>query len=131
MEQANDVLRISRTWATEFTATANKLLSISVPPSSKIMDDVLNQVFPLSIKQTDRQQKNRDNIIALVKAVYMNENNAKNYGFNAWSTVNAIGEYLDHYRDATVKERAIASMDSNSWVTRSKLRAQDYLLSRA
>jgi hypothetical protein len=95
------------------------------------MDDVLNQVFPLSIKQTDRQQKNRDNIIALVKAVYMNENNAKNYGFNAWSTVNAIGEYLDHYRDATVKERAIASMDSNSWVTRSKLRAQDYLLSRA
>jgi hypothetical protein len=61
----------------------------------------------------------------------MNENNAKNYGFNAWSTVNAIGEYLDHYRDATVKERAIASMDSNSWVTRSKLRAQDYLLSRA
>lgn len=131
IEQANDVLRISRAWATEFTELANRLLDVKVPASSRIMDDVLNHVFPESAQQTDRQRKNRDNVLALVKAVYLNENNAKNYGMNGWSTVNAIGEYLDHYRDAAVYDRALASMDANSWVTRAKLRAQEYLLSRA
>jgi len=129
IEQANDVLRISRAWATQFTETANLLLSTKVTP--KVMDEVLDVVFPIASQPTERQQKNRDNVIAIVKAVYLNENNAKNYGANGWSTVNAIGEYLDHYREAAVRERAIASMDSNSWVTRAKLRAQDYLLSRA
>lgn len=130
IEQANDVLRISRAWANEFSELANRLLSVKVPPSSRIMDEVLDHVFPEGAQQTDRQRKNRDNVLALVKAVYMNENNAKNYGANGWSTVNAIGEYLDHYREAAVYDRALASMDANSWVTRAKLRAQDYLLSR-
>jgi len=131
IEQANDVLRISNTWASQFTATANKLLSVPVAPSSRLMDNVLKEVFPESATQTERQRRNRDNVVSLVKAVYLNENNAKNYGYNGWSTVNAIGEYLDHYREASVHERAIASMDTNSWVTRAKLRAQDYLLSQA
>jgi len=41
---------------------------------------------------------------------------------------NAIGEYLDHHRDAEPSDRAIASMDDNSWVTRTKLSAQDAVL---
>ena len=64
-----------------------------------------------------------------MRAIYDNENNAKGYGYNAWSAFNAVGEYLDHYRDANSYERAIASMDTNSWVSRAKLKAQDYLLS--
>jgi hypothetical protein len=96
---------------------------------SKVLDGVISEVFPLEKNATERQQKNRDNVIGLVKAIYNNENNAKNYGYNGWSMVNAIGEYLDHYRGASVHDRAVASMDSNSWVTRAKLKAQDYLLS--
>ena len=131
IEQANDVLRISKAWATQFTETANKLLSVPVAPSSRTMDNVLNEVFPEQVRPTERQRKNRDNVISLVKAVYLNDNNAGGYGYNGWATLNAIGEYLDHYRDASSNERALASMDSNSWVTRAKLRAQDYLLSQA
>lgn len=130
IEEANNVLEISNEWAKTFTETAERLLSTSVPLSSKILTDTLDEVFPLEKSATDRQKKNRDNVLSLVRAVYDNDNNAKGYGYNGWSLVNAIGEYLDHYREATLTERALASMDNNSWVTRAKVKAQDYLLSK-
>jgi phage/plasmid-like protein (TIGR03299 family) len=129
IEEANSVLEISNEWAKAFTANAERLLSTNVAPGSKILNDTLNAVFPLESGATERQKRNRDNVLSLVRAVYDNDNNAKGYGYNGWSLVNAIGEYLDHYRDATVTERALASMDNNSWVTRSKMKAQDFLLS--
>lgn len=129
MEQANEVLNISSAWAREFSRTAERLLSINVPASSSIMDKTLDAVFPLAKDATERQKKNREEVVALIRAVYANDNNAKNYGYNGWSLVNAVGEYLDHYRDATQTERALASMSNNSWVTRAKIKTQDYLLS--
>lgn len=129
MEQANEVLNISNEWARNFTSAAEQLLSISIPSNSGLIDKVMDEVFPLSKDATERQTKNRDSVVSLVRAIYGNDNNAKNYGYNGWSLVNAVGEYLDHYRDASQTERALASMDSNSWVTRSKIKAQDYLLS--
>jgi len=129
IEEANNVLEISNEWATRFAKTAEKLLSVRVPLGSKILTDTLDAVFPLESGATDRQKRNRDSVLSLVRAVYDNDNNAKGYGYNGWSLVNAVGEYLDHYRDATVTERALASMDNNSWVTRSKIKAQDFLLS--
>jgi phage/plasmid-like protein (TIGR03299 family) len=129
MEQANEVLNISNEWARNFTKAAEQLLSVKIPLSSSIIDKVMDEVFPIARDATERQTKNRDNVVSLVRAIYVNDNNAKNYGFNGWSLVNAVGEYLDHYRDASRDDRAIASMDSNSWVTRAKIKAQDYLLS--
>lgn len=131
IEHANEVLNISNEWALQFSRTAETLLSISVPRSGKIIDSTLDAVFPLQTGATERQTKNRDTVVSIVKAIYDNDNNAKNYGYNAWSLVNAVGEYLDHYRDASPRDRAIASMDNNSWVSRTKLRAQEYLLSVA
>lgn len=129
MEQANEVLNISNEWARNFTTAAEKLLSVKIPLGSSTIDKVMDEVFPISRDATERQAKNRDSVVSLVRAIYVNDNNAKNYGFNGWSLVNAVGEYLDHYRDASKNDRAIASMDSNSWVTRAKIKAQDYLLS--
>ena len=129
IEHANEVLNISNAWAKEFSQAAEKLLSISIPASSQILDRTLATVFPIAKDATDRQSKNRDEVVTLVRAIYSNDNNAKNYGYNGWSLVNAIGEYLDHYRDATLTERALASMAANSWVSRAKLKTQDYLLS--
>ena len=129
IEQANEVLNISNEWARRFSMNAERLLSISVPPSSKIIDNVLDDAFPLDKDATERQKKNRDSVLSLVRAIYSNENNAKNYGYNGWSLVNAVGEYLDHYRDASTYDRAIASMDSNSLVTITKVKAQYYMLS--
>lgn len=129
IEEANSVLEISSEWAKQFTLTAEKLLGVNVPPASRILTETLDAVFPLESGATDRQKRNHEKVVALVRAVYDNDNNAKGYGYNGWSLVNAIGEYLDHYREASVTERALASMDNNSWVTRAKLKAQDYLLS--
>lgn len=128
IEQANEVLNISSEWARNFSRTAEQLLAVSVPSSSQIIDKTLDAVFPLAKDATERQQKNRENVVSMVRAIYENDNNAKNYGHNGWSLVNAIGEYLDHYRDATLTERALASMSANSWVSRTKIKAQEYLL---
>lgn len=129
IERANEVLNISNEWARQFSLAAERLLSIDIPRSSKMIDNALETVFPIQKGATERQEKNRDNVVSMVRAIYDNENNAKNYGYNGWSFVNAVGEYLDHYRDASARDRAVASMDNNSWVSRTKLRAQEYLLS--
>lgn len=129
VERAQEVLEFSTEWAKNFTSIAEKMLSTPIEKSSQRLTKVLDAVFPLESGATDRQKKNRENIVSLVRGIYENDSNAKGYGYNAWSTYNAVGEYLDHYRDASAHERAIASMDSNSWVTRTKLRTQDYLLS--
>lgn len=129
IEQAQRVLEFSTEWADNFKKSAEKLLATPIPRSSSLFDKIMNTAFPLPEDATDRQKKNRDDVIGVVKSVYDNDNNAKNYGYNGWSVYNAIGEYLDHYRDGTVKERAIASMDNNSWVTRTKVKVEHHLLS--
>jgi len=129
-EKASIVLDISSDWAKNFSRMAEQLLSVNVPSSSRVLDETLNVAFPLEKDATERQKKNRENVVSLVRGIYENNNNAAKYGHNGWSAYNAIGEYLDHYRDATLTERAMASMNSNSWVSRTKLNVQDYLLSQ-
>lgn len=67
----------------------------------------------------------------LVRAVYESEKNSAGYGHNGWSIYNAVGEYLDHHRDAEPRERALASLDDNSWVSRAKQAAEMAVLSLA
>ena len=129
IERAQEVLEFTTEWAKNFKIMAEKMLATPISKSSVKLSGLLDFVFPKETQATDRQQKNREDILSIVRAIYDNENNAKGYGYNGWSAFNAIGEYLDHYRDANAYERAIASMDTNSWVSRSKLKAQEYLLS--
>lgn len=131
IEDAAEVIKLSTMWATGFETIAKQLLSVSVPAGSQQLDKVINGVFPHKKDETDRQKKNIDDIHLLVRSLYVNDRNAGGYGFNGWSAYNAIGEYLDHYRDAKPTERAIASMDNNSWVTRKKSEAQSIILALA
>ena len=105
------------------------MLSIPVPASGMSIDKVLNKVFPAKTGETERQRNNREEVNALVRGIYGNERNAKNYGYNGWSMYNSVVEYLDHWRKGTPQERAMASMDDNSWVTRTKLLTQNAVLS--
>jgi phage/plasmid-like protein (TIGR03299 family) len=131
IEDATEVLKLSTVWASNFNIVATQLLSVPILAGSSQLDKVVNTVFPHRKDETDRQKKNIDDIHLMVRGLYVNDKNAGGYGFNGWSAYNAIGEYLDHYRDAKAYERAVASMDINSWVTRKKVEAQQTILALA
>lgn len=128
LEDAQEVLKIAVVWAHEFSHVAQSLLAIDVPRVSRRLDEIINGVFPHRKDETDRQRKNIDEIQQLVRGIYDNPRNAGGYGYNGWSAYNAVVEYLDHYRDAKPDDRAVASMDNNSWVTRKKIEAQNLIL---
>lgn len=129
IQDANEALRISTEWAKSFQSMAERMLTIPVPLGSNSLDRVIDTVFVPKKDETDRQRKNRDEINQLVRGLYTNERNGKNYGYNGWSIYNSIVEYLDHYRDDDKVAMAQASMDDNSWVTRKKIEAQHAVLS--
>lgn len=131
IEHAQEVLNFSTAWADEFRITAERMLSIPVPESSARFDSIINTVFPKRKDETERQQKNREDIVSLVRGLYPSTKNGGGYGFNGWAAYNTIAEYLDHYRDAKPSERAQSSMDPNSWVTKKKQEAQNAVLSLA
>lgn len=129
IEHAQEVLNISTEWADEFRITAERMLAIPIPESSKRIDTVLNTVFPKKKDESDRQTANREEIISIVRGLYPSDKNGAGYGFNGWSLYNTIAEYFDHYRDAKPDDRAQSSMDPNSWVTKKKFEAQATILS--
>ena len=127
MEEARTILGLSIEWARAFTDSANELLKVDMNPVK--IDKVLQNAFPIKADETERQKNNRDQIWSFVKGLYVNSNNAGGYGNNGWSMLNAVGEYLDHYRDGNAIDRANASMDSYSWVTKMKKQSESYILS--
>lgn len=129
MEEAQQVLKISTEWAKSFNEAANKMLGITMHPASKKFSEYMDAMYPEKPTETPRQTKNRENVVASIRALYENERNAGGYGYNAWSAYNALVEYLDHYREVDASERAIASMTTHSLVTQKKIKAQDFLLS--
>lgn len=131
IEDATKVIQLSGLWAKDFVFMAERMLQIPVPAGSSQLDKIINQVFPHRKDETERQRKNIDDIHLMVRGLYVNDKNAAGYGFNGWAAYNAVGEYLDHYRDAKPAERAIASMDYNSWVSRKKAETQSVILSLA
>lgn len=129
LKTAQEALHMSTEWATAFKNEAERMLAIPVPQGSQKIDKVLNTVFPISKDETDRQRRNREEINGMIRVLLNNERNAGGVGYNGWAVYNTIVEYLDHHRRGTVDERALATMDENSWVTRAKVTAQKAVLS--
>ena len=129
IQDAQEALHISTEWARSFKETAEKMLAIPVPLGSASIDKVVNAVFPAQAQETDRQRQNRMNINGVIRSLYTNERNGKNYGFNGWSIYNSIVEYLDHYQDGDKTIIASSIMDDHSKITRKKLDAQRAVLS--
>ena len=129
LNEAKSVLELSTEWAEEFQRAAELMLSINVPDKSRNLDKIINTVFPTQKGETDRQKTNREEIISIVRGLYPSAKNAGGYGYNGWAAYNTIAEYFDHYRDAKPEERAMSSMDPNSWVTKKKHEAQSAILS--
>jgi phage/plasmid-like protein (TIGR03299 family) len=129
IEDARNVLKLSSTWGREFSIEAERMLGIPVPMGSKKLDDVINTVFPQAAKETERQRKTRDSIHETIRSIYINDRNAAKFGFNAWSTYNAVVEYLDFYRSVDNVSSAVASMDDTSAITQKKLLAHRVVIS--
>lgn len=127
MEEARTILGLSVEWSREFSKTAEKLLAIDM--TDKSVDIILKKVFPMKPDESERQKKNREEVWGVVKGLYVNKNNAGGYGKNGWSMLNAVGEYLDHYRDADANDKASASMSVYSWVTKTKRETERHILS--
>jgi phage/plasmid-like protein (TIGR03299 family) len=128
MDDAQKVLEISTEWAKQFKIMAESMLTIPVPAGSGRIDRVLNNIFPEKTGESDRQRTNRMEINALIRGLYGNDRNAGGFGENGWSLYNSVVEYLDHYRDAKPDERALTSMDENSWVSKMKMQTQAAVL---
>lgn len=131
LKTAQEALHMSTEWAKAFKENAEQMLSISVPQSSANVDRVINAVFPIAKDETDRQRRNREQINGTIRSIYSSPKNAGGFGFNGWSIYNSVVEFLDHHRNASVEDRANATIDENSWVTRAKLTAQKAVLALA
>jgi hypothetical protein len=110
-----------------FASTANKLLA--TPMNSVKVDKVVQKTFAMEKDETQRQKNDHEEIWSMVKGLYVNSNNAGGYGQNGWSMYNAVGEYLDHYRDGNATDRANAYMSIYPWVTKTKKETEQYILS--
>jgi phage/plasmid-like protein (TIGR03299 family) len=127
LEEAEKILGFQRIWTQVLLQEAERLLRVGFTEDR--FEKVLNSVFPYPKNPTERQKKNTDEQRVVVRSIFANERNAANYGRNGWTMLQAIGEYLDHHRDAKPEDRALASMQENSWVWKKKLIAQKAILS--
>lgn len=129
LAEAQTVLRISTQWADAFKDEAEKMLTIDVPQNSGKIDRVLDVIWPSADADTDRKERNREEIVTDVRVRFANNRNAGLVGFNGWGLYNAITEHLDHGRKGKAEVRAQASMDSTSLVSQKKVLAANAILS--
>jgi phage/plasmid-like protein (TIGR03299 family) len=129
IEDARTVLHLSTAWSEAFTTEATSLLRMNAHPGTGVVDRVLYGLYPEKPGESDRQRRRREGVHSIIRGIYETEKNAGKFGYNGWALLNAIGEYLDHYRESTPHERAAASMDETSHATRKKLEAHQLLLS--
>ena len=131
LNTAQEALQISTEWAKSFKIMAEQMLAIPVPQVSQRIDKVLNTVFPIKATETDPQRRNRQEITGTIRALYFSQKNAGGYGFNGWSIYNSVVEYLDHHRKGDSNDRALATIEENSWVNKAKITAQQAVLQLA
>ena len=128
LNTAQEALQISTEWAKNFKIMAESMLAIPVPQASQRVDKVINTVFPIKATESDTQRRNREEITGTIRALYSSQKNAGGYGFNGWSIYNSVVEYLDHHRRGDASDRALATIEENSWVNKAKITAQHAVL---
>jgi phage/plasmid-like protein (TIGR03299 family) len=126
IEEARAVLNMSLNWAEAFKKTAEALLGVKMTP--KRIDSVLQRAFPTDNSESTKQKNNRERTWQSIKEIYKNSNNSATFGDNGWSMLNSVGEYLDHYREGAEADLAIASMNVHSWVSKTKLLTEEFIL---
>lgn len=127
IEAARAALNVTVAWRESFVQMAQEMDAIKVTQAD--VDRVFLEIFPIDVATaTDRVRENSDALRAQIKGLFASDKNAGVYGSTGWSLYNTFVEYFDHYRDGTPTERALTSMNEDSWVGKSKVRTQQAVL---
>lgn len=130
-EEARKVLRFSMEWAEAFGKMAMEMMAIDVPVGSYKVDKVLDALWPKNPDATDRQNDNREEVVSMVRSMFVGPKNIGKVGANGWALYNAVVEYADHGRGGTPNDRARTSMDETSVWTALKVKAQHAVMALA
>lgn len=112
--QARIALGLANEWTTEYLRTAEQLLR--VPVTTGIFNKVVQSIWPKDEGLTDRQRKLRLTFEHTMESLFEGERAAGSAGFNGHAAVQAIGEFMDHRRNAggnADEARARASLGLN------------------
>lgn len=124
--EARHVLGVSVGWAEKFTAAAEKLNA--TPGGHGLLERTINHVWPKDAADTDRKLANWEERFNQIVALYNGPTNAGGFGHTAWTALNAVGEYVDHFRCADADKMALAAINDGSVATAVKDRAEKFLL---
>lgn len=126
MQEARKVLGVSVGWAEKFTAAAEKLNA--TPGGHGLLERTVNHVWSKAEADTDRKLATWDDRFNQIVRLYDGPTNAGAFGHTAWTALNAIGEYVDHFRCNNPQAMALASINDGSVTTKVKDRAERFLL---
>lgn len=118
------VLGMSSGWQKAFTQEANKLNDIRVMPNSRVVDAVLNDIWPERNANTRNKRATREVAVAEVKSGLLHGTHS------AWGLLSSVGHYLDHGRAVTEMVSAQQAMEVSNLIYRTKIKAHKSILNR-
>lgn len=109
-----------------FVRQAEKLLA--QPASFDTVRSVTKRLWQTDPSQSKRAETIFDNRMAALERLWLSDTNSGGFGANKWSAWNTITEYLDHARNGSDIQRAMASMSIDGFVADKKDKAAKMLL---
>lgn len=124
----SDGMEVARQWSDLSRRTkqiAERMIRINVN-NNDVVATAARSI--LSRGGGEKSKKHLDATVESIVNLYASNRNSAKYGTNGWSLYNSVVEYLDHEREADVRDRAETTMDSTSWVSKKKLATAEYVL---
>lgn len=117
MKEAEETLLRTQAYMKSLSDQASTLQAIKVGP--KLIEEFLEQVFPVSKLASDRQIANNDLVKQLVLDIYSSKPDLQNFKGTGWGIYNALADYESHSMPLrstrTFKEKRFSNfIDGNS-----------------
>ena len=117
MKEAEETLLRTRAYMDGLAVQAETLQAVKVSP--RLIEEFLEQVFPVGKLASDRQMANNEMVKNLVLDIYANKPDLQNFRGTGWGIYNALADYETHCdplrSTQTFKEKRFVSfVDGNS-----------------
>lgn len=94
IDEAREVLLAGSTYMDNLKAECEMLASINL--SELDVMQMINRLFPVTEKMTDKQKENQERRRAQLTDVYYLKDDLYNFGNNGYRFVSAVADYVDH-----------------------------------